>query len=129
MIHATCHCGAVRLAIPRAPQAVTNCNCSVCRRYGALWAYFDASEVVVEADAAALQEYQTGPMTLAFVRCAHCGCVTHWRPVPGRRKSLRMGVNVRMFRPEDLGPFTIRLLDGAVTETFVGEWSPPTGVG
>lgn len=128
MITATCHCGAVRIGIPNAPAAVTNCNCSVCRRYGTLWAYFDAPEVVVEANDGDLQEYETGARTLAFVRCAHCGCVTHWRPLPGRRKSARMGVNVRMFQPELLGGFTIRFLDGAVTEEFVGQWSPAKAV-
>jgi hypothetical protein len=40
-----------------------------------------------------------------------------------------MGVNIRMFEPEALGPFTIRLLDGAVTEEFVGEWRPAAGAG
>lgn len=124
MIESTCHCGAVRLAIPRAPEAVTNCNCSVCRRYGTLWAYFDAPEVRIEAAAGALQSYTTGAATLSFVRCAGCGCVTHWSPIPGRRRNQRMGVNVRMFDPRQLGPFRIRFLDGADTEAFVGEWSP-----
>ena len=128
VIKAKCHCGSVSIAIPRSPQAVTNCNCSVCQRYGALWAYFDPSEVVIEAQAGDLQEYQRGERTLSFVRCAKCGCVTHWSPVAGKRKSNRMGVNVRMFTPEELGAFKIRFLDGAVTEEFVGEWSPASSV-
>jgi len=36
----SCHCGAVQLEIPSAPDHLTNCNCSICWRYGALWAYF-----------------------------------------------------------------------------------------
>ena len=28
MIEATCHCGAVRIEVPSAPEAVTACNCS-----------------------------------------------------------------------------------------------------
>lgn len=125
MIRATCHCGAVSIAIPHAPAAVTNCNCSVCRRYGVLWAYYAAEEVEIGAAATALQEYTRGPASIAFVRCGRCGCVTHWRPMPGKRKTSKMGVNVRMFEPEALGPFRIRFLDGAVTEAFVGEWSSP----
>ena len=35
MISGTCHCGAVRVEIPRKPQSVTNCNCSICRRFPA----------------------------------------------------------------------------------------------
>jgi hypothetical protein len=125
LIKATCHCGAVSIAIPSQPEAVTNCNCSVCRRYGALWAYYPAEEVEVKANDAALQEYTRGSRSIAFVRCGNCGCVTHWRPLPGKRKSSRMGVNVRMFEPEALGRFKIKLLDGALTEDFVGEWEPP----
>ena len=38
MIEASCHCGAVRLEIDSPPDEVTDCHCSICRRYGALWA-------------------------------------------------------------------------------------------
>ena len=41
----TCHCGAVRIRVRQAPRTVTSCNCSICRRYGALWAYYQASSV------------------------------------------------------------------------------------
>jgi hypothetical protein len=34
-----CHCGAVRIILEPAPTRVRDCNCSICRRYGALWAY------------------------------------------------------------------------------------------
>ena len=38
MIEASCHCGAVRLEIAQRPERLTSCNCSICRRLGALWA-------------------------------------------------------------------------------------------
>ena len=125
MLQAICHCGAVSVSIPRAPEKITNCNCSICRRYGALWGYFESSDVSVDARAGSTDEYSWGEKSIAFVRCKSCGCVTHWRPLQGR-KSLRMGVNVRLFEPEQIGPVTIRLLDGAVTEEYVGEVSPAT---
>lgn len=49
---------------------------------------------------------------MRFVRCKTCGCVVNWERivhVPGSR----MGVNAQLFEPEQLGPVTIRLLDGA----------------
>lgn len=124
MIRTTCHCGAVGIAIPRRPEAVTNCDCSICRRYGTLWAYFDRDEVTIEAAPGATDEYAWGRRSIAFVRCSTCGCITHWRPLAGRRGP-RMGVNARNFSPEQLGPVRIRLLDGAVTERYVGEILPP----
>lgn len=123
MIRATCHCGAVAISIPRPPERATQCDCSICRRYGTLWGYFEQPEVGIEAEPGALQEYAWGAKSLAFVRCAACGCVTHWRPLAGRQ-SLRMGVNLRNFEPAQIGPVRIRQLDGAVTEAFIGEYGP-----
>ena len=120
MLRTNCHCSAVSIIIPRASETVTNCNCSICRRYGPLWAYFNSAEVEVQAAPDATHEYSWGEKSLAFVRYSHCGCITHWRPLAGR-KSLRMGVNIRNFEPEQIGPMLICLLDGAVTEEYVGE--------
>jgi hypothetical protein len=112
MLSATCHCGAVRLEIPRKPRSLTNCNCSICRRYGTLWAYYQESEVRVTSAPGATDDYVWGRKALKFVRCKGCGCVMHWArvvPVAGSR----MGVNARHFDPQALGAVRIRLLDGA----------------
>ena len=45
MIRATCHCGAVTLELDEAPREITKCNCSICRRYGVLWAYMSPDAV------------------------------------------------------------------------------------
>ncbi|MHA6732399.1 GFA family protein [Devosia sp. A369] len=42
---ATCHCGAIEITLSRQPDEVVDCNCSLCRRYGVLWAYYEASEI------------------------------------------------------------------------------------
>lgn len=39
MVEGSCHCGAVRWRFAGVPESATACNCSVCRRYGALLAY------------------------------------------------------------------------------------------
>lgn len=114
MLTATCHCGAVRVEIPRRPKSITNCNCSICRRYGTLWAYYKASDVRVLHEPGATESYAWGDKRLRFVRCATCGCVINWErvvPVPGAR----VGVNARNFDPEALGDVRIRRLDGAKT--------------
>ena len=112
MLIGTCHCGAVRIGIPRPPESLTNCNCSICRRYGALWAYFDEGEVQVASEAGSTDDYSWGDKDLRFVRCARCGCVTHWEGI-GPRKSTRMGVNPRNFDSVMLGDVKIRCVDGA----------------
>ena len=38
-VEGACHCGAVRWLYRGMPESATACNCTVCSRYGALWAY------------------------------------------------------------------------------------------
>jgi len=108
----------VKVEVPRRPRRLTECNCSICRRYGTLWAYYKFADVKVTAKRGAKSGYAWGDKNLRFVRCAHCGCVTHWEPIKPRRGA-RMGVNARNFEPSHLGKVRIRLLDGADTWKFL----------
>lgn len=114
MLSATCHCGAVTIEIPRRPRTLTNCNCSICRRYGPLWAYYRRTAVNISSSPGATDSYVWGKKTLRFVRCADCGCITHWERVSEPEKG-RVGVNARNFEPEVLGAVRIKRLDGAST--------------
>jgi hypothetical protein len=114
MISATCHCGAITVRVPQAPTEVTDCNCSICRRYGAHWAYYEAVDVQVTAEPGATAAYVWGDKRLRFVRCATCGCITHWERVTPSPDA-GVGVNARNFDPEQLRDVRIRRLDGART--------------
>ena len=118
MLTATCHCGAVRLDVPRKPRRLTSCNCSICRRYGTLWAYYTFHDVTVRADPGAVASYSWGDKGLKFVWCTTCGCVTHWEPVQVREDS-RMGVNARNLEPDTIATVRVRRLDGASTWKFL----------
>ena len=118
MLTATCHCGSVRVEIPRKPRRLTSCNCSICRRYGALWAYYKASEVRVLSRQGATRSYAWGDKSLQFVRCTKCGCVTHWEathPAVGSR----VGVNARNLDPAEIANVRVRSFDGAATWKFL----------
>jgi hypothetical protein len=118
MLTSTCHCRAVRLVVPRRPRQLTNCNCSICRRYGTLWAYYKASTVQVICKAGATESYTWGDKRLKFVRCKSCGVVMQWLPVR-RTDDSRMGVNARNFEPTDIESVRIRRLDGASTWKYL----------
>jgi hypothetical protein len=120
MISGTCHCGAVRIEIPERPQAVTNCNCSICRRLGGLWAYYKVDTVRVVGHPEHTESYVWGDKTLATVRCRHCGCVTHWEPLEPK-PDIKLGVNIRNFDPEVIGDVRIRRFDGAQTWKYLDE--------
>jgi hypothetical protein len=118
MLSATCHCGAVRIEIPERPEKLTNCNCSLCRRVGGLWAYYKVGTVAITGHPEHTEAYVWGDKTLRTVRCRHCGCVTHWEPLDPERHDT-MAVNARNFEPEQLGDVRIRRFDGAVSWTYL----------
>jgi hypothetical protein len=118
MIEASCHCGSVTVAIPRKPRTLTACNCSICRRYATLWAYYPAARVRVRSPRGGLSSYAWGERGIRFMRCRRCGCVTHWEAARNPRKR-RMGVNTRNVDPEVLKGVRVRHLDGASTWKFL----------
>jgi hypothetical protein len=120
MLTGNCHCGAASVTIPRQPRSVTDCNCSICRRYGVLWAYFRADQVKLTARPKALHRYSCNEKSLHFVRCAGCGCVMVWQPTKpaaakwhAKGRTIRNGVNIRMFDPKVLLGAKVEFLDGA----------------
>jgi len=114
MVEASCHCGKVRLLI-EVPREVTDCNCSICRRYGVLWAYCLVAEV--RGQDAETDTYICHSRSQAFHRCPECGCVTHWKAFDLERE--RMGVNARLLPPDILAGARVRHLDGALTDTYI----------
>ncbi len=116
MIEGSCHCGAVRYTVETAPDTVTDCNCSICRRLGVLWAYYSPRAVTVTGPTAT---YQWDDRSLFFHHCQACGCTTHWSPADPVVD--RMGVNARLMAPDVLAAARVRRLDGAVTGKYIDE--------
>jgi hypothetical protein len=116
---ASCHCGAIRLHVRQMPRTVTSCNCSICRRYGALWAYYKPTSVRIEAPKRGLSKYSWNQRIRDYHRCKRCGCVTHYT-YRGKQRHTTMGVNAANFAPSALVDVRIRHLDGAVTWKFLG---------
>ena len=118
MLTGSCHCGSVRVEIPRKPRSLTDCNCSICRRYGALWAYYKASTVRVVPRSGATAKYAWRNKVRRFVRCNKCGCVMIWERVRPQPASY-VGVNARNFEPAILSDVRIRRLDGASSWKYI----------
>lgn len=117
-LQGTCHCGAVRLTLPFAPEKATLCNCSLCRRLGGLWAYYEFGTVVIEGHPEQTEAYIWGDRTLRTIRCKTCGVATHWEPLDGPAGA-RHGVNISNFEPALVQTVTVRHFDGAQTWTFL----------
>lgn len=127
MIEGSCHCGAVRLTLPAAPPTMTLCNCSICRRYGVLWGYYPRAQLAVTGHPDATEDYVWGDRLIRFVRCAHCGCVTHYESLEPQPDD-RCAVNMRNFDPALMAGVRLRRFDGADSWRVVEEL-PPYGAG
>jgi hypothetical protein len=112
LIEASCHCGAVRFTVEAAPDELNDCQCSICRRLGALWAYYVPSQVRFAADSGPTDTYIWNERILAFHRCRTCGCVTHWSPYIDPAYP-RMGVNGRLFPPQTVAAIRVYQSGGA----------------
>jgi hypothetical protein len=76
---ASCHCGAVVLALDL-PDGVVNprrCDCSLCRRKGAIVASVPLAGVTIIQGHDALRLYQFNTKTAKHYFCVHCGIYTH----------------------------------------------------
>lgn len=113
MIHGACHCGAVRWQLDGSPEGATACNCTVCRRYGALWAYdHDGEGIHVDG---ATRPYVRGK-AIAFHFCPVCGCMAFWRALAvGQDGKRRIAVNLRLAEPQDVSQVPIDHFDGLDT--------------
>lgn len=115
-IEGTCHCGAVRYEYPEMPSRTTSCNCSICRRLGALWIYAPVADITVTGPT---RSYAYGDKSLAFHSCATCGCTTHWENLSPDEEGARMAVNLRLADPEIVAKVPVRHFDGADTWEFL----------
>ncbi len=66
MLKAKCHCGAILIRVNREPDSLTSCNCSLCKRYGSLWAYFTKEEVVFDFERKNAKAYFHGDRNIEF---------------------------------------------------------------
>lgn len=123
MHEGSCHCGAVNLTLPSTPTVATDCNCSLCRRIGGPWVYFEFGTVEIDGHPENTIEYVQGDRTLRTIRCRTCGCTTHWEPLDPKVIA-KHGVNLGNFDPELIAAVRARKFDGANTWKFFDEMEP-----
>ncbi len=117
MLIGTCHCGSARWTLSGDPGSITACNCTLCRRYGALWAYdYEDERIRLEGETAAYSRLGKADPALEIRFCPKCAGVLAWRGLrlqgDGRR---RIAVNVRLAEPDLVADLDIDHFDGLVT--------------
>ncbi|ABR90380.1 Uncharacterized conserved protein [Janthinobacterium sp. Marseille] len=70
----SCHCGAVKFEVRTALEPATRCNCSLCRRRGALMSpAFNVSDLRIVEGEDALSLYQFNTRAARHFFCKVCG--------------------------------------------------------
>lgn len=112
---ASCHCGRVTIRLPRRPESITQCNCSLCTKTGFRGVYFRSDELEIQGE---VDSYVRGDLKQPFLathRCRNCGVMTHWTPLSDSPHE-RMGVNARLIDAALLEGVPIEQVDGASWE-------------
>ena len=101
---ASCHCGAVvlELSLPDGVVDPRRCNCSMCRRRGAVVASVPLDGIRIVQGAEHLKLYQFNTFTAKHYFCGNCGIYTHHQR---RSNPSQYGYNVGCL--EGVDPFAI----------------------
>ena len=100
-LRGTCHCGAVELTVTLADglASARRCDCSYCRRRGAIVVSAPLDQVVIVKGADNLTLYQWGTGTAKHWFCKTCGIYTHHQR---RSNPTQYGINTGIL--EGLSP-------------------------
>lgn len=114
MLLGHCHCEATHWSLDGDPGRITACNCTLCRRYGALWAYdYEDGRIHIHGATRGYARATRPDPSLEILFCPACACVLAWRGLrleaDGRR---RLAVNVRLAPPEAVAGLSIDHFDG-----------------
>ena len=113
MLEGRCHCGSAHWTLEGDPGSITACNCTLCRRYGALWAYdYEGERIHVHGETASYRRAGKENPVLEIRFCPTCGCVICWRGLHVKEGRRRIAVNVRLADPEAVAGLLIDQFDG-----------------
>ncbi|RYD89984.1 MAG: aldehyde-activating protein [Sphingomonadales bacterium] len=115
MLKITCLCGEIRCEIKMKPDFIHECNCTLCRKSGASWAYFHPSEVRVEGRTNGYSRDDKDDPGAEIQFCPRCGSTTHFTltaSAVAKFGNVQMGVNMRLADESELAGIEMRYPDG-----------------
>ncbi|MCB9977918.1 MAG: GFA family protein [Rhodospirillales bacterium] len=113
----TCHCKKLSWTLTGDPGSITACNCTLCRRYGTLWAYdYENERIRINGPSQVYTRTDGAQPSLEIHFCPTCGCVLCWRGLkPQKDGRRRIAVNIRLAEPEAVADLLIDHFDGLTT--------------
>ena len=106
-----CHCGAVQYELTTELNGAMECNCSICAKRGALWAFAKPEQVTMLKGDAVLSDYQFGKKRIHHLFCDNCGVGSFSRGT-GPNGNVSYAINVRCLEGVDPSKLKITPFDG-----------------
>lgn len=114
MTHAgSCHCGRIAFTLEGDVTGAIDCNCSICRRRGALLAFYPREALVLSSKEGDYATYRFNTERIAHHFCQTCGVSPFSEAVHPKTGAPTVAVNVRCLRDVDLSTLKITSFDGA----------------
>lgn len=114
MTHAgSCHCGRIAFELEGEVDKAIDCNCSMCRRRGALLAFYPREALRLATPEADMATYTFNKHALQHRFCPACGIAPFSEGVDPRSGAKTVAVNVRCLPDVDLAQLAITKVDGA----------------
>ncbi len=113
---ASCICGSVTVSVVRKPDFIHDCDCGLCRKAGAAWGYFAASEITTSGRTTSFVRRDKEGAAAQVHSCEICGATTHFDLTDDFKANNpsadQVGVNMRLFGRFDLEGVEVRYPDG-----------------
>lgn len=106
-----CHCERVRYEVAADLAMVAACNCSICQKRGALWAFASPDQFTLRSGGDELTDYQFAKKVIHHLFCKTCGVGSFSRgKAPDGRDAV--AINVRCLDDVDIAALKTVPFDG-----------------
>jgi len=106
-----CHCGAIAYTVEVDPAGAIKCNCSICSKLGAVWAFAPKSKFHLTKGEGKLGDYQFSKHVLHHRFCPNCG-IESYAEGKGPDGAEMAGINLRCVEGMDVDKLKPKAVDG-----------------
>jgi len=110
-LNGSCHCGEIAYTVELDPAAAISCNCSICSRLGAVWAFAPKAKFKLTRGEGRQGDYQFNKRVLHHRFCPTCG-IESYAEGKGQDGSEQVGINLRCVQGIDVAKLNPRQVDG-----------------
>ncbi|MEP7350902.1 MAG: GFA family protein [Sphingorhabdus sp.] len=106
----SCHCEAVKFTIKTDPEYSVRCDCSICRRRGAIMVRCDQNDLDIQTGQQLLTKYRFNTNVAVHYFCGRCGVYTFHKM---RKLPDKFAINAGCIDGIDLSALRPILIEGS----------------